>query len=508
MFRKLLSNLPFNPSLINQVSFYAKRLKRESVVRRSGLVFMVLAMLVQVFAVISPPQPTLARSGNDIIPGGVTSKAEIVNWCNTNLEIKTIFQHFGVSCSNLEAGTEGSVNSRDHGSQLYSLGRLPYGKAGETPVVIGNQTFYMRYLWAWDTSASSTYKALKGTRADGTPFYVLYDCGNLVMIGLPPPTEKLSAGALDGADCNTINGWAFDESLPSASIAVHVYIDGKLHTGVQANQNRPDVGAAFPGAGSNHGFSIPTPTFMKDKKPHKIEIYAIGINSSGAIDGNNQLVGTRTVTLDCSTPTTPTPTPTPNPIPRIPNIEQSKKARNVTQNIPDANNTVARPGDVIEYSLITKNTGSGTKVKYIVQENLSDVLEYASITNFHGGELGANNLMSWPAVDIKANQTITHKVTVKIKDPVPLTPSPPSNPGSFDLTLTNVYGNVVNIKLPTPLEKRPEQVVTVLPNTGPGESLAAGFGVTVVIAYFFARSRLYATELDIVREEFISSGSI
>lgn len=503
MFKKLLSNLPFNPSLIGQVSFYAKRMHSEASIRRIGLTFVLIAMCIQIFAVIAPPEPSLARSGNDIIPGGVTSKNELVSWCNDNLEIKTIFIHFGVTCANLGSGTEGTVNSRDHGSQLYSLGRLPYGKQGETPVVIGDQTFYLRYLWAWDTSASSTYKALKGTRADGSPFYVLFDCGNLVMVGLPAPKEKPSAGAFDIVDCDYISGWAFDESLPTASISVHIYIDGKLFTGAQANQSRPDVGAAFPGAGNNHGFRVATPASIKDKKPHKVEVYAIGIDASGKLDSVNPLIGTKPVTLDCSVKSTPPPPPTT----KIPNIEPSKRAKNLTQGIEDANGTVAQPGDVIEYSLITKNTGNGTKEKHVVRENLTDVLEYASITNFHGGELGANNLMSWPAKNIKAGETVVNKVTVKVKSSLPLTPSPPSNPGSFDMLMTNVYGNVVNIKLPKPPIKTIE-TTTTLPNTGPGETVAVAFGLTTIVAYFFARSRLMAKELDVVRTDYANTGSI
>lgn len=411
MFKKLLSNLPFNPSLIGQVSFYAKRMHSETSVRRLGLFFVVIAMIIQFCAVIWPSEPSLARSGNDIIPGGVTSKGEIVSWCNTNLEIKVIFDHFGVTCAAIEAGTEKSVNSRGHGSELYSLGRLPYGKAGETPVVIGAQTFYLRYLWAWDSGASSTYKSVFGSRKDGTPFYIIYSCGNVVIVGKPAPPPP-----------------------PPPP---------------------------------------PTPT---PPPP---------------------------------TPTSPPPTtpPPPPPTPKVPNLEFSKRARNLTQGIEDANGTVAQPGDIIEYSLITKNTGNGTKEKYIVKENLTDVLEYASMTNFHGGELGANNLMAWPARNIKAGESVVNKVTVKVKSPLPLTPSPPSNPGSFDMLMTNVYGNVINIKLPPPVIKRVE-TTTTLPNTGPGESLAAAFVLTTTVTYFFARSRLIAKELDIVRIDYANSGSV
>src|SRR3989344_1138885 len=102
MFKKLVSNLPFNPSLINQVSFYAKRLHQETSIRRIGFVFIALAMAVQVFAVMAPPQPSLARVGNDIIPGGFHSHEEAVNHCNANsYDLSTILGYFGVSCGAL-----------------------------------------------------------------------------------------------------------------------------------------------------------------------------------------------------------------------------------------------------------------------------------------------------------------------------------------------------------------------------------------------------------------------
>lgn len=100
------------------------------------------------------------------------------------------------------------------------------------------------------------------------------------------------------------------------------------------------------------------------------------------------------------------------------------------------------------------------------------------------------------------------KLTVKIKNPIPQTTISSSNPGTFDLVMTNVYGNTVNIKLPGGVIKTTEQATTTLPNTGPGTSLAIGFVVTVVIAYFFARSRLLVTELSIVREEYASAGGV
>jgi len=82
MFEKIISNLPYNPSLIKDLGFYAHRIRKEESLRRLGLLFIVLAFFVQFYAVISPPKPTLADSTNDMISGGFSSIPELVADCN------------------------------------------------------------------------------------------------------------------------------------------------------------------------------------------------------------------------------------------------------------------------------------------------------------------------------------------------------------------------------------------------------------------------------------------
>src|SRR3989344_6245441 len=165
MFKRLLSNLPYNPSLIGQVSFYAKRLRKESSIRRLGFGFIAAAMLVQVFAFISPPQPTLARSGNDLIDGGFGSQAQAVGVCQGNVgNFQDIAGYFNISCDNIAAASTVTIRSNDFGGQLFSMGRIAYGKAGETPIAVNGTTYWLRYLWSWDSLGfPSTYQALQGT---------------------------------------------------------------------------------------------------------------------------------------------------------------------------------------------------------------------------------------------------------------------------------------------------------------------------------------------------------
>jgi hypothetical protein len=62
MFRKLVSSLPFSPALVGQLGFYARRLSKEQATRRLGLIFTALALVVQSFAMFSPPEQTYAAS--------------------------------------------------------------------------------------------------------------------------------------------------------------------------------------------------------------------------------------------------------------------------------------------------------------------------------------------------------------------------------------------------------------------------------------------------------------
>ncbi len=69
MFRKLISNLPFSPSLIYQVALYSKQLKRESRIRGIGLAFLTAAVTLQCLGLMLLPvalqgQPGTTKTAN------------------------------------------------------------------------------------------------------------------------------------------------------------------------------------------------------------------------------------------------------------------------------------------------------------------------------------------------------------------------------------------------------------------------------------------------------------
>lgn len=109
---------------------------------------------------------------------------------------------------------------------------------------------------------------------DNNPF------GNLESVHVDPAAATV-----------TTRGWAIDPDT-SAPIAIHVYVDGMFRASAAADRDRPDVGAAFPGHGSAHGFDIPLGGLTDGE--HQVCLYAI-----------NALAGTANTTLGCRSVTVP-----------------------------------------------------------------------------------------------------------------------------------------------------------------------------------------------------------
>lgn len=197
-----------------------------------------------------------------------------------------------------------------------------------------------------------------------------------------------------------------------------------------------------------------------------------------------------------------------NPVARI---STDKKVSNITQKITDANNTTAQAGDLLRYTLIISNTGDATANNLALSgeygESIADILEYANLTD--KGDASYNpttQSLTWAPVTIAAGDNIEKTFTITVKNPLPSTPASLSNPMSFDYVLHNKYGRAVVIKLNKPATKVIEQTTATLPNTGPGTGMIISAGIVMVIAYFFYRSKLLSTELEIVQRDFSSGG--
>lgn len=554
MFNKLLANLPFNPSLIHQFAFYGKRLKQESAIRRIGFGFITLAFFVQLFAVLSPPQSTLLASpNNDLIVGGLVSKQTAIDACTKNDEPQApnygiILSNYGISCQNVAAASTVSIRSTDYNRQLFSMGRQPYGLAGETQATINKTVYYWRYLWGWDKYTTSNYTALKVVNNSGTVFFILFSCGNLVSIGLPKPPVLVPLKT-------TVPGYPANQSSvsPGQRIGYRIYFN---NTGGTASQvtltdflpdftNSPSLGSG--GANTFSVINNNAAVWTWTSVPANAQNYYVGLFVTVNNNTPDGAVFCNTATLQSSSsppvtsnpicfnvhhsPTPPPPTPSTPPCPEdnsipitspqckpctksqaqfdaISCLVPTKSAANLTQNIQDANGTTAQPGDVIQYTLHLKNTGKIDVSKYTIQENIGDVLDYAVIQDKGGSKLDANNNLIWPAQTIPAGKTVNKVFTVKVKNPIPQTPQSQDDPGHFDHVMTNTFGNTININVPSPVVETVAQTTQALPNTGPGSGFIIAFAIMLVAGYFFARSRLLAKEAVLVRHDAAEMGGI
>jgi uncharacterized repeat protein (TIGR01451 family) len=467
MLEKLLSQLPYNPNAAQQLRFYAGRLRAEKSIRQIGFVFILLTFFVQFFAFISPPQPTMARSNNDIVDGGFSSKTEAVNFCKNDIgNFQSILEYYGISCADLSHATTASLKSTDYNKRLYSMGRLPYGKKGETPVNINGKTYYFRYLWSWDTGAYSTYKVLKGVSSvTGKTFYILYRCGNLTFVGLPAAVPRCTWNS-------TL--FANDKNCHAPLCA----LDHRLTADSPKCQSCPYDKSIL--KSDARCVQCPYPGFESILKSNP------KCQAPCPYDGN--ISATAAACKPCSSSQTRDD--------KTACLELSKIASNLTTKTTDANGTTASSGDTIEYTLIVKNTGKALVSDYIVQENISDVLDYSDVVDLHGGKLNDQQIVTWPAQNIAAGQSVKQRLTVKIKTTLPATPASVSDPGHYDNALTNVYGNTVTIYLPKTVIKTTEQVVSTLPKTGPGAGVTLSFVVTLFAGYLFARTRLLGREAE------------
>ncbi len=533
MFRKIVSNLAFSPALIGQLGFYARRLRKEESTRRIGLIFTALALVVQSFAVLTPPESANAASGNNIIYGGVKDKADLLGIYDRNrdsaghADLQQIYTYFGITRQDIANGNITSFNSRDINLSIQSAGRSTYSWQRDPHAIPGTgTTVYSSLLYKFDSTSwtiphGSSYPALVGKRAaDGQWFAIMLGCGNPAYISLPPPPPQPTA-ACSALTITPINRTKFTFNA-AASKNNGATISGYTYT------VKDDKGAVVvtKNQASNATTNALAYDFAKDGK------YTVLVTVQTS-------VGDKTAP-NCQKPLTVSPEPR---CPLNPDLVQSspdckpceddstiwyqdkncksdfvltKKVKNISQIIGDANNTTVNAGDRLEYRLTVKNVGKTTGT-YTITDNLADVLEYATLVDAGGGVLiKADSGMpveqigsiSWPPIELKPGETIEKIVNVLVKATIPATPQGLGNPESYNCRMVNDFaGNHTTVLVNCPTPKVVEQTVAQLPHTGATENMIFAGVVLAVVVYFYARTRQMKSEVRLIRRD-LNAGTI
>jgi len=214
----------------------------------------------------------------------------------------------GLSAANLRAWVQSWLTEAQH-----LTGRTPmiYTSPNFWKTALGNTTAMAGYhLWLASWTSASTPGALPGgwstwtmwqytdaaavAGISGTVDLNKYCCtmSNLVALahGIDDRAAGNPFGNLDGATrapgTITVSGWAIDPDTTDP-LTVHVYVDGHWAALGTTGVSRPDVAAAYPGWGSDRGYSITVPVAAGT---HTVCAYGI-----------NQLTGTSNSKLGCRT---------------------------------------------------------------------------------------------------------------------------------------------------------------------------------------------------------------
>jgi hypothetical protein len=116
-----------------------------------------------------------------------------------------------------------------------------------------------------------------------------------VVEGSPSPVEPQTSGSTSGAaaqsklegyldtvSCDGIVGWVWDSTKPDEVVTVEIYSDDKFLAKISSSNYRGDLERAGKGDG-RHGFSLPLPLCLQDRRPHTIKAIVAG---RGLVLGN------------------------------------------------------------------------------------------------------------------------------------------------------------------------------------------------------------------------------
>jgi beta-lactamase class A len=142
------------------------------------------------------------------------------------------------------------------------------------------------------SSATRNYVIAVLTSGDPSMSYGITTVQNVSSMAWQHLERGSPIGSLDavatGPDRVAASGWAIDPDT-KAAIIVQMYIDRRANALAWANRPRPDVGAAYPAYGPNHGYTM---TMSTTPGPHTVCLFAINTGP-----GASKLLGCRAVTV-------------------------------------------------------------------------------------------------------------------------------------------------------------------------------------------------------------------
>jgi hypothetical protein len=188
MFKKTITRLAYSPTLAGELTDYARKLRQEEVKRQVGLIFVGLALVVQSFAVLFPPESANAGNSADFITGGFRTIDDYLKYYDQNTyNVKDLLTSLGISRSNIQDAHLANV---EKSSDLILWKMTSRGGVSDIPYDFLKsdgtiKTAYAQPLGFVEGASPKTDSgqygvAYAGFSSSAGPFMLLKNSGNLV----------------------------------------------------------------------------------------------------------------------------------------------------------------------------------------------------------------------------------------------------------------------------------------------------------------------------------------
>jgi hypothetical protein len=306
MFRKLVSSLPFSPALVGQLGFYIRRLHKEEVTRRLGLIFTVMAVIMQSFTVFTPPEQALASSTSDVIKGGISSVKQILGAYDAkNGDFKSLMNYMGITRAELASMSSEVKYICSTDKSWISFGRNHHYSSAEGELVhnVPNQNggysvFYSVPLYRFDSVNNSVncYDSYVGKSAAIGTFAIMRKCGN---VQIKKNIQKFPKGHFVAATCESVQGYAYDERQLGQQIKVNLFFGGPPGKGKQFGPLNASQATPSTPIGGSHGFSFTVPDEYK-KIASTTDVWAVLVPLPGWKQATVQFDNTVKIPGNCT----------------------------------------------------------------------------------------------------------------------------------------------------------------------------------------------------------------
>lgn len=231
---------------------------------------------------------TLTRVVQVLFPGGVVPPSEVGRNPVGNLEVVReqsagLVQVRGWSADPdspaapldvhvyVDGGYAGSAQAgRDRPDVAAALPGYSAAHGFDLDVVIGADGVHQVCAYAINVGAGTTNPVL-----------------GCILVGVRvSPVGNVDGLSLVGLRTVVVRGWTLDPDRPTSSTDVHLYVDGVGAVVTTASAPRPDVGAAYPGAGAAHGLEARFTLTSVSRQ----QVCAYAINEPGSL-GTNPVLG-------------------------------------------------------------------------------------------------------------------------------------------------------------------------------------------------------------------------